>query len=72
MTNDEIAAHATDIANEIESVLEGHDAAACLLALSAVIGASATKGNPDFDGLMKLIEDAARRYFDALMSERAK
>jgi hypothetical protein len=64
-TNEDLRDEAFDIANDIERVCEGRNTAAVYMAISAVIGMAAAKAEkPDFDGLLRLIEQSARNHFD--------
>lgn len=57
---------ATEIANAIERVCAGRPTVPVYMALSMVLGAAAAKaGRPDFDGMMRLVENAARWTFEA-------
>lgn len=60
----DVGCEAVVIANEIQAVLRGRDTAACYIALSMVLGYAASLGaRPDFDGMMKLVENTARAEF---------
>ncbi|MBE1208163.1 hypothetical protein [Aminobacter carboxidus] len=69
----DIGAEAVDIANELGAVLQGRNTAACFIALSMVLGASAAMAErPDFDGMMKRIETGARDSFLRTMREQGR
>lgn len=54
-----------EVANLIEAACHGRLTASVLMALSMVIGASAARAQrPDFDRMMKLVEQAARSTFE--------
>lgn len=61
----DIGAEAVELANKIERVCRGHTTAATYIAISMVLGASATlAARPDLDGLMELIAKGAKEEFD--------
>ncbi|AMS41216.1 hypothetical protein [Aminobacter aminovorans] len=69
----DIGAQAVDVANELGAVLQGKNTAACFIALSMVLGASAAMAaRPDFDGMMKRIESGARDSFLRAMQEQGR
>lgn len=65
-----IGEQAVEIANKIVSLLDGRNTAACYLALSIVLGRTASLGQrPDFDGMMRLVEKTARYEFEKARKE---
>lgn len=57
-------AEAAALADAIERACAGRSTVAVYMALSMVLGASATRAaRPDFDGMMRLVEKAARESF---------
>jgi hypothetical protein len=54
-----------DLANDISRICEGHNTIAVYMAVSMFCGASAACApRPDFDGMMVLINQTAKHYFD--------
>lgn len=65
MPNIDYGEEAVDIANQIEALCNGRPTASVFMELSMVLGAAAAKAErPDFDGLMKLVENGARALFN--------